>query len=373
MDDTLDLSRWREAPRGVGYRRGVIVAAGIRQLVATRFFKILIYLAWFAGILIAVAGFAFSQSLAEGGWLDTFAQKMGPRAEALFKSLSGLIALYPDIVISGFFTLVFWIHSFIAFYLSTIALSVLVPQLITRDRASNAMIVYLSRPITSFDYLLGKLGTITGVLLMMWTGPLLLGWLLSMVLSSDREFIQYSFTPLLRALSFNGIALLALAPLALGVSALSNSARAATAIWMALWLLVGMLLSVAVQSAMYGLPHVVSVLFSLIGEAVTLGLLWLALVQLFRFLRIGSPPPALFVPILYLLAYVFVISAVLQLVSQAFGLILMLGVAILIFRAAQVICGLKTMPAAGVAGAAFIVLVVVPNALYMLLLFLPSA
>lgn len=43
----------------------------------------------------------------------------------------------------------------------------------------------------------------------------------------------------------------------------------------ALWLLVGMLLSVAVQSAMYGLPHVVSVLFSLIGEAVTLGLLWL--------------------------------------------------------------------------------------------------
>src|SRR6185503_20088234 len=79
----------------------------------------------------------------------------------------------------------------------------------------------------------------------------------------------------------------------------------------ALWLLVGMLLSVAVQSAMYGLPHVVSVLFSLIGEAVTLGLLWLALVQLFRFLRIGSPPLALFVPILYLLAYVFVISAVL--------------------------------------------------------------
>ena len=244
MDDTLDLSRWREAPRGVGYRRGVIVAAGIRQLVATRFFKILIYLAWFAGILIAVAGFAFSQSLAEGGWLDTFAQKMGPRAEALFKSLSGLIALYPDIVISGFFTLVFWIHSFIAFYLSTIALSVLVPQLITRDRASNAMIVYLSRPITSFDYLLGKLGTITGVLLMMWTGPLLLGWLLSMVLSSDREFIQYSFTPLLRALSFNGIALLALAPLALGVSALSNSARAATAIWMALWLLVGFIANI---------------------------------------------------------------------------------------------------------------------------------
>src|SRR6185437_13340124 len=60
-------------------------------------------------------------------------------------------------------------------------------------------------------------------------------------------------------------------------------------------------------------------------------------------------------------------------ISQAFGLILMLGVAILIFRAAQVFCGLKTMPAAGVAGAAFIVLVVVPNALYMLLLFLPSA
>lgn len=139
------------------------------------------------------------------------------------------------------------------------------------------------------------------------------------------------------------------------------------------WLLIGMLLSVAVQSAMFGLPNIVSVLFSLVGEAITLGLLWLAMTQLSRFLHIEAAPLALFVPILYLLAYVFVISGLLQLISPAFGLVLMLCVAVLVFRAAQVIYGLKTMPAAALAGAAFIVLVVVPYALYMLLLLLPSA
>ena len=139
------------------------------------------------------------------------------------------------------------------------------------------------------------------------------------------------------------------------------------------WLLIGMLLSIAVQAAIFGLPNIIAVVFSLVGEAITLGLLWLVLSALFRFLGISVLPIVLFVPILYLLAYVFLLSALLQLISQAFGLILMLCVAALIFRAAQVVCGLKPVGALAVAGAAFIVLVVVPNALYMVLVFLPSA
>jgi ABC-2 type transport system permease protein len=114
-----------------------------------------------------------------------------------------------------------------------------VPNLVARDRASNALKIYLARPLTSADYLLGKLGIIVGVLLLLWTGPLVLGWLLSMLLAPDREFIAYSFSPLLRALLFNGIALVVLATIALGVSALNRSARNTTILWIALWLIVG--------------------------------------------------------------------------------------------------------------------------------------
>jgi ABC-2 type transport system permease protein len=241
MDSTLDLSRWRETPRGVGYRRWAIVYGGLQQLLRTRYFKMLVTVAWLSGALIAVLGFAFSQSLASGGWLEGLATRMGPRAEALFSVLVGLVAMFPDIVVHGVFTAIFWAHSFLGLWLSLLALTVLVPQLITRDRGSNALIVYLARPLTSTDYLLGKLGIIVGVLLLVWTGPLLFGWLLSMLFATDRDFIVYSFSPLLRALLFNGIGLVALSALALGVSALARKQQVATIIWMGMWIILGVM------------------------------------------------------------------------------------------------------------------------------------
>jgi hypothetical protein len=237
METSLDLSRWREAPRGVGYRRWVIVSTGLRQLARTKLFRLLIAWAWTGSLAIALAGFTFTQMVASGGWLESFAANFGPRAESLVSAIGGMIVLYPDICIHGLFTLIFWLHSFMGLFLSLVALSALVPQLIAQDRASNALTIYLARPLTSADYLLGKLGIITGVLVLLWTGPLLAGWFLSMLLAPDRDFIAYSVLPLLRALLFNGIGLVAIATIALGVSALGRSARGATVMWLALWLI----------------------------------------------------------------------------------------------------------------------------------------
>ena len=239
MEPTLDLSRWRERPRGVGYRRWIITSTGLRQLGATRMFRLLLSLAWSAGVVIAAIGFLFSQSVATGGWLELLATNFGPRAEAMVSVLGAFVVMFPDVCIGGLFTLVFWGHSFLGLWLSLIVLTVMVPRLITRDRATNALTVYLSRPLTSVDYLLGKLGTIVGVLMLMWTGPLLFGWLLSMVFASDTDFIVYSFSPLLRALAFNGIALVALAAIALGVSAVSRIPRYTTLLWVGLVVLLG--------------------------------------------------------------------------------------------------------------------------------------
>jgi hypothetical protein len=236
---TLDLSRWREAPLGVGYRRRTMIVTGIRALLRTRFFRMLIGAAWLGGALIAAAGFVFSQSLASGGWLENLASKAGPRAEALFSVLTGLVALYPDVVVKTVFTGVFWAHSIIALWLSLAAITVMAPSLITRDRASNALLIYLARPLTTVDYLLGKLGIIAGVLLLVWTGPLVFGWLLSMLFATDRDFIVYSLEPLLRALAFNGVALVTLAAIALGVSALSRTSRNTVVAWVGLWLIFG--------------------------------------------------------------------------------------------------------------------------------------
>lgn len=239
MEASLDLSRWSGRPHGIGYRRWSMVSTGLRQLFRLRLFRILLVVAWGGGVVLAGLGFLFSQSVASGGWLETLAVSLGPRPHALSSALAGFVAMYPDICIGGWFTLLFWLHSYLGLGLSLVALTAMVPRLITRDRATNALTVYLSRPLTSADYLLGKLGMITGVLAAMWTGPLLLGWLLSVLFAPDRDFIVYSFAPLLRALLFHGIGLVALAAIALGVSAASRTSRNTIVLWIGLWLVLG--------------------------------------------------------------------------------------------------------------------------------------
>src|SRR5215212_5358768 len=99
MDASLDLSRWTDKPRGVSYRRWTIVAAGLQQLVRTRFFKILLMVAWTGGVMLAAAGFLFSQSVTSGGWVETAAMYLGPRPRATAAALAAFVLLYPDICI----------------------------------------------------------------------------------------------------------------------------------------------------------------------------------------------------------------------------------------------------------------------------------
>ena len=244
METTLDLRRWQEKPAGVAYRRWVIVSTGLRQLTRTRFFRILLFLAWTAGVLMAVAGFIFTQSLASGGWLESWAANLGPKPQAIVSAFCAMVLLYPDICIGGLFTSVFWAHSAVGLGLSLLALSALVPRLIAQDRASNALTIYLSRPLTPFDYLLGKLGIIVGVLLLLWTGPLLFGWVLSMAFAPGSDFFIYSFGPLCRALLFNFIGLITLAAVALGVSSLGKSSRTVVPLWIAVWIIAGTIASI---------------------------------------------------------------------------------------------------------------------------------
>lgn len=217
------------------HRRWAIVAAGMRQMLRTRFFRIMLFLAWGAGLAMTVAGFLFTQSIATGGWLESFAAEQGPRVQAIASAFTAIVLVYPDVVIGGMFSALFWMHSYVGLMLSLIALSTIVPNLVTRDRASNALSIYLSRPLTSFDYLLGKLGIIVGVLVLLWTGPLVASWMLSMAFAPGSEFLTYSLEPIGRALTFNAAGLVALAAVALGVSSITRSTKATIFLWIGVW------------------------------------------------------------------------------------------------------------------------------------------
>jgi ABC-2 type transport system permease protein len=159
--------------------------------------------------------------------------------QAIASAFTAVVLLYPDICIGGMFTLLFWAHSYIGLTLSLVALTAVVPSLITRDRASNALSIYLSRPLTSFDYLVGKLGIIVGILLFTWTGPLLFSWMLSMLFAPQGDFFLYSLEPLGRACLFNLVSLITLAAVALGVSSATRTTRNTVLLWIGAWIIAG--------------------------------------------------------------------------------------------------------------------------------------
>ncbi len=239
LNPKLDFNRWSGPRHGVNHRRWVILSTGLRQLMSKRFFKLLLFVAWSAGVAVALAGFGFTQTLSETGWLASIAEKAGPRPQAVMSAVSALLLIYPDILIEGMFKCIFWAHSQIGLLLSLVALTMLVPGLITRDRANQALTIYLSRPLTSMDYLIGKFGIIVGVLLILWTGPLLAGWLLTILFAPDMVFARYSLTALGDALLFNAVGLVVISAVAFAVSSIGKTAAGARLWWIGLWIVLG--------------------------------------------------------------------------------------------------------------------------------------
>ena len=157
----------------------------------------------------------------------------------------------------------------------------------------------------------------------------------------------------------------------LGLGALSRAGLVVLPV-AALWIAVAILLSLAVQSAGTGMPTLLQLLLTLLAQALTMTLLVIGVVRLLGFLRIDIAPNLLLVPILYVLAYAFIIGIPLTLLGPL-ALLVPLALVGLIWRAGMVMAAMSGLAALAVALLCVIVLVVVPNALYMLLLLIPSA
>jgi len=99
--------------------------------------------------------------------------------------------------------------------------------LIANDLRTGAILVYLSRPLTRRDYVLGKLGVVMGLNLAVTLVPGLLLYLIALGLAPDM-FVKWSLAWIAPAVALHSIVIsLAVSLLTLAVSALSRSARVA--------------------------------------------------------------------------------------------------------------------------------------------------
>jgi ABC-2 type transport system permease protein len=126
--------------------------------------------------------------------------------------------------------------------------------LVANDLRTGAILVYLSRPLTRRDYVLGKLGVLAALNLSITLVPGLLLYVSAVALLPDRflKLDQAWIGPAVVAQSL--LIALSVSLLALAVSSLSRSARVAGVALMALW--VGLEIARVVADNVFDRPEV---------------------------------------------------------------------------------------------------------------------
>ncbi|HKY33887.1 MAG TPA: ABC transporter permease subunit [Candidatus Polarisedimenticolia bacterium] len=106
--------------------------------------------------------------------------------------------------------------------------------LIARDLKTNAIQLYLSRPLTRTDYVLGKFGIVAGVAMLLLPVPALLLFIMEIGLSTDTAFLARYFWIPFAILGYSAVVITGAALLSLALSSITRSGRYAGLLFFAL-------------------------------------------------------------------------------------------------------------------------------------------
>jgi ABC-2 type transport system permease protein len=121
--------------------------------------------------------------------------------------------------------------------LMVLMVGIIAPPLISQDVRSRAFLLYFSRPISRWQYALGKLATVWFYLLMISAAPALFLYLLGVLLSPNFQVVFDTWDLPLRILAASAVLMIPTASLALCMSSMTQESRYAAFGWFALWIL----------------------------------------------------------------------------------------------------------------------------------------
>ena len=229
--------RWEGSHEGIWRRRWVIAGGMLQGCLKGKWLQRLVAGCWIAALGQIILLFFYSQLVdstsAVADWLGADDEGFA----MLVFSLEMLIKQNPELAVSVPWKIVFGFYSLMLFWPPMLVLTVAVPRIISADLSSNAIILYASKAVSRWDYLLGKLGAVVGLIMLTWMGPVLFAWLGGNLLAPGWDYFWLTREALFSSLTFGLVGLGFLAILILGVSALSPNAKVVTSAWLALWLL----------------------------------------------------------------------------------------------------------------------------------------
>jgi ABC-2 type transport system permease protein len=246
---------WDGAHLGVWSRRLVIAQNGVMRCLQVRGMRHVVSITWMSALAMSAILFFVGQLLVPDGIIVRWLENLNPQLQMFARLLTGWLEQNPDTSVRVTQNVLFYYFCTLLMPVNIFALGMIMPLLITRDLASNAIIVYSSKAVSRTDYFLGKFATAFGLMTLTWLGPVLAAWFLGNLLAPDWWFFWHSRAVLGHALSYVVASMVILSLLALGVSGVSSKEKSTPALWFMWWIVGGVVRPIARQTEPW-LQHV---------------------------------------------------------------------------------------------------------------------
>ncbi len=234
----LGYRPWTGSRASAATRPLIISNIGIRRAWQSRWLRRLMLFAWLPAVWFGLGFFFWEQWLLHPEWhekVHRFLQNI-PNANqltAIMQSSEDPTELRHAI----------WAWLLQAFFrypqgvIMVLVVGLIAPPLISQDVRSRAFLLYFSRPLSRFEYSLGKIITVWFYLAMIATLPALLLYVLGIFLSPTIDVVQATWDLPLRILGASAVLMIPTASLALCISSLTQESRYASFAWFSTWIL----------------------------------------------------------------------------------------------------------------------------------------
>ncbi len=225
--------RTRPAWRWLAIARSEIAIAFQSSKLLRRF----LVFAWFPILYYCPVFFAIGYVADPSNNLEEGAMLTGIATELVGSAAIEQIRAQPEVFLPAAWSVAFYyFFSYSQAFFAMIVVAIVGPPLISKDTRSKAFLVYFSKPIGAWQYLLGKLGTVCFFVFCLSLFPALLLYIIGVALSPDVGTLIATLPILLQVLASSLVNSIPIAMMVLLLSSLTKDRRIATFFWIAVWI-----------------------------------------------------------------------------------------------------------------------------------------
>ena len=234
----LGYREWHERLASPWTRWVVIAQAGIHRAWQGAWLKRMMFFAWLPAIWFGAGFFFWEHSLTVPEMRDAL-EAFIPEQAAPLRGLTARFAV-EDVAAARHSVWSWMLYTFNRYaqvLIMVLVVGVIAPPLISQDVRSRAFLLYFSRPLSRWQYALGKLTTVWFYLLMLSAAPALALYILGVLLSPSANVVFDTWDLPFRIVAASAVLMLPTASLALCMSSLTEESRYAGFAWFAVWIL----------------------------------------------------------------------------------------------------------------------------------------